>query len=100
MEHFAPKDHRAMADAHSNVPILYPKQINIYLQCPERYYHERIERWKVNQPISPALARGIASHRVLSEVANEREAHLDAFGVVAVAPDLLARSERALRQDA
>jgi hypothetical protein len=81
-------------------PILYPKHLNTYAQCPERYFHERVERRKVQQAPSPAFARGIAAHRVLSAIASEYEAFIRAHGVPAVPSDLLTRVERALSHDA
>ncbi len=81
-------------------PILYPKHLNTYAQCPERYYHERIERRKVDQPPSLALVRGIAAHGVLSGIATEYEAFIRSHGVPAVPSDLVTRVERTLPRDA
>ncbi len=53
------------------LPIIYPKQINLFLQCRERYFHERIERQKIDQPFSPALSKGIALHQILNDAAVE-----------------------------
>ena len=50
-------------------PILYPKHFNTYAQCPERYFHERVERrqksllasssphWPVESPHTKSLVR-------------------------------------------
>jgi len=80
----------------SRSPILYPKHLNLYAQCPERYYHERIERRKDAQTRSTALARGIAVHEVLSDVVTDYEAFFREHGVPAVPSDLQVRAERAL----
>ena len=48
------------------MPVFYPSQLALFQQCPERYYHKYIERHRVKEPFSPALARGIAAHRVLA----------------------------------
>ena len=55
----------------NSLPIIYPKQINLYLQCPERFFHERVERQKIDQPFSPALTKGIALHQILNDAAVE-----------------------------
>lgn len=81
-------------------PILYPKHLNLYAQCPERYYHERIERRGDAQTRSTALARGIAVHEVLSSVVKDYEAFFNEHGVPAVPSDLRLRAERALPRDA
>ena len=80
-------------------PILYPKHLNLYAQCPERYYHERVKRQKTDQAKGTALARGIAVHHVLSDVANEYETFIQEHGVPAVPSDLVLRAERALPRD-
>jgi hypothetical protein len=80
-------------------PILYPKHLNLYAQCPERYYHERIERPKTGHAMGTALVRGIAVHHVLSDVAKDYEAFIRDHGVPAVASDLVRRAERALPRD-
>jgi hypothetical protein len=77
-------------------PILYPKHLNSYAQCPERYYHERVERRRVEQVPSLALARGIAVHQVFAEIAGTYEAFIQTHGVPAVPSDLAAIVERAL----
>ena len=33
-----------MKSTNDRKPILYPKHLNLYVQCPERYYHERVAR--------------------------------------------------------
>jgi hypothetical protein len=83
----------------SRSPILYPKHLNLYAQCPERYFHERIERRNVQPPPSPAMARAIAAHKVLSEIVLDYEAFFRAHGVPAVPSDLVNRIERALSHD-
>ena len=84
------------------LPIVYPKHIACYLQCPERYYHQHVERRRVEQPVGPDLARGIAAHRVLHGVALDYQKAMDrvepyeAYEGPAVPCDLLARAEAAL----
>ena len=51
----------------NRLPVFYPSHINLYLQCPERYLHERIERVRPEQSFSPALAKGIAIHEILAD---------------------------------
>ena len=53
------------------LPVIYPKHINRYLECPERYYHEFVERRRVEQPFSSALTKGIALHHILNDAAVE-----------------------------
>lgn len=77
-------------------PILYPKHLNIYAQCPERYYHERVERRRVDQPPSLALARGIAVHHALAAITSEYEGFIQAHGVAAVPRDIATFVEKAL----
>ncbi|MDP9354732.1 MAG: PD-(D/E)XK nuclease family protein [Chloroflexota bacterium] len=60
-----------MPTTHNSLPIIYPKHINLFLQCPERYFHERVERQKIDQPFSPALTKGIALHHILNDAAIE-----------------------------
>ena len=85
--------------ANNRLPILYPKHVGLYLQCPERYLHERVERRAVEQAPSPALARGIAVHAVLAATALEYQRSLDCLGGYdgpSVPCDLLARAEATL----
>jgi hypothetical protein len=81
-------------------PILYPKHLNLFAQCPERYFHERVERRTTDQQRSLAMVRGIAAHDVMSGVANEYEAFFQAHGVPAVPSNLDLRVQRALPRDA
>jgi hypothetical protein len=55
----------------NNSPILFPTHLNKYAQCPERYHHEYREKRHVPREFSPALARGIASHTILAQAAEE-----------------------------
>lgn len=51
--------------------ILYPKRLNLYADCSERYLHEQIEKRRPDQGYSPALANGIAAHEILDAAAAE-----------------------------
>jgi len=53
------------------LPILYPKHLNLHADCPERYYHEQVEKQRPDQGYSPALAKGIAVHAILDAAAAE-----------------------------
>ncbi|MDP9469876.1 MAG: PD-(D/E)XK nuclease family protein [Chloroflexota bacterium] len=64
-----------MPTTHNSLPIIYPKHINLFLQCPERYFHERVERQKIDQPFSPAMTKGIAVHQILNDAAVEYRRH-------------------------
>ena len=48
-------------------PIYYPTQLTLYRQCPERYFHRHVERRRVEEGFSPALAKGQAIHAILAE---------------------------------
>ncbi len=61
-----------MLSAVQSRPQLYsPSGLNLYAQCPERYFRQRVQRQKVVEPFSPALAKGIAVHQVLEAAAKE-----------------------------
>lgn len=89
------KENAAMATI-TRSPILYPTHINLYLQCPERYYHERIERRRADQVFSPALAKGIAIHEILASLAAAYQHAMDHGDGPAVPIDLVCRAEAAL----
>jgi hypothetical protein len=55
------------APASRRLPIFYPSQLNVYLECPEKYYHRYVLRRRVSEPFSRALARGTAVHAVLAD---------------------------------
>jgi hypothetical protein len=48
------------------LPIFWPSQLKLYLECPERYYHKYVARRRGVEPFSRDLARGIALHAVLA----------------------------------
>ena len=81
------------------LPIFYPKHISLYRQCPERYFHEYVERRRYDQAIGPALAKGIAAHEVLGGVALAYERAIADRHAAALPIDLLPRVEGALRRD-
>ncbi len=51
----------------SRPAVFYPSHLTLYRQCPERYFHKYVERRKVAEPFSPALARGNVAHAILAE---------------------------------
>jgi hypothetical protein len=53
------------------LPIFWPSQIKLYLECPERYYHKYVARRRGVEPFSRDLARGIALHATLAECFEE-----------------------------
>src|SRR5215207_3755775 len=53
------------------LPILWPSQLKLYLECPERYYHKYVTRRRGIEPFSRDLARGIALHATLAECFTE-----------------------------
>src|SRR5436190_16141456 len=55
----------------SRAPVFYPSHLTSYRQCPERYFRKYVERRKVPEPISPALAKGSAAHAVLADCFEE-----------------------------
>jgi hypothetical protein len=73
--------------------IFYPSQINLYLECPERYYRKYVERRKVVEPFSRPLAKGIAAHSILSEAFAEFRQQKS------LPTDIQGLAERALRAD-
>jgi hypothetical protein len=56
-------------------PMFFPNHLSSYHECPERYFHDRIERRKNQFPPGPELARGIAIHHVLSDAAIHYQTH-------------------------
>ena len=54
--------------------LFYPSQINLYLQCPERFHLKYVKREKISEDFSPALAKGIAVHDVLAACNREYQA--------------------------
>ncbi len=48
-------------------PVFYPTQLSVYTQCPERYLRKYVERRRVEEGFSPALAKGQAAHTILAE---------------------------------
>lgn len=77
-------------------PTVYPTQINLFMQCPERYYHERIERRRPDQAFNPSLAKGIALHEILAKSALAYQQSLTSNGGGVVPSDLVNQAERAL----
>ncbi len=59
-------------------PILTPSKLTCYQRCPEQYRHRYVERRRIEEPFSPALAKGSAAHRVLDECF-EYYRHVHAF---------------------
>src|SRR5215207_167879 len=53
------------------LPIFWPSQIKLYLECPERYYHKYVARHRGVEPFSRDLARGIALHATFAECFEE-----------------------------
>jgi hypothetical protein len=53
------------------LPIIWPSQLKLYLDCPERYYHKYVSRRRGIAPFSRDLARGIALHATLAECFTE-----------------------------
>jgi hypothetical protein len=49
------------------LPIFWPSQLKLYLECPERYHHKYVARRRGVEPFSRDLARGIALHATLAE---------------------------------
>lgn len=81
--------------ATSNRPrVLYPTYINLYKQCPERYYHERVERQKPEEGFNAALTEGIAMHDILAAAASIYRRSFDDGAVVLC--DIESRAESAL----
>lgn len=80
----------------TRTPLIYPTHINTYLQCPERYFHERIERRRPDQEFSPALMKGIATHEILANAAVAYQQGIDHGEGPVVPSDLLQRAEHAL----
>ncbi len=89
------KDNAAM-DSSNRFPIIYPSHINLFMQCPERYYHERVERRRLEQAFNPALAKGIAMHEILATSALAYQKSSKINGGAAVPCDLVAQAESAL----
>ncbi len=79
--------------------IFYPTHINAYLQCPERYYHERVERRRLDQPFSPALAKGIAIHEILDEATRTHRASSKLYDGPAIPFEFSDRAQRAVPRD-
>src|SRR5829696_8089693 len=88
-----------MTSQNGRKPILYPKHLNLYAQCPERYYHERVARQRRETNAGTALVRGIAVHEALSEIARDYETFYQQAGVPSVPSDLHARAGRALSRE-
>lgn len=57
--------------ANYRLPIFWPSQLKLYLDCPERYYHKYVARTRAMEPFSRDLARGIALHAVLADCFSE-----------------------------
>jgi hypothetical protein len=53
------------------LPIVWPSQLKLYRECPERYYHKYVARRRAVEPFSRDLARGIALHAVLADCFSE-----------------------------
>jgi len=49
--------------------VFYPSQLSLFLECPQRYYLKYGLRRPVEAGFSPSLAKGIAVHATLAEVA-------------------------------
>jgi hypothetical protein len=55
--------------------IFYPSQINEFLQCPQKYYLNRVARHsKGTEVFSRALAKGIATHSIVADLLTEYQA--------------------------
>lgn len=59
------------APSRSRLPVFYPSHLNLYRQCPEKYFHKYVERRRVQEPFSPALAKGIVAHAILAACFDE-----------------------------
>jgi hypothetical protein len=55
--------------------MFFPNHLSSYHECPERYFHDRIERRKKEFAAGPELVRGIAIHHVLSDAAGHYQMH-------------------------
>jgi hypothetical protein len=64
-----------MSTSLSRPRIFYPNQLNRYHECPERYFHERIKKRRGEPTFGTPLARGIAIHDVLRDVAVHYQQH-------------------------
>ena len=73
----------------------YPSHLTSYLRCPEQYYHRHVERRRVEEAFSPALARGSAAHDALAEILETRRlggGYPDSDGVLRVVASYLPRA--------
>jgi hypothetical protein len=59
-----------MSTGRQRPPFLSPKQLNLYYECPERFFHERVERRRGEPQSRLAMAKGIAVHDVLRDIGN------------------------------
>lgn len=84
----------------TRAPILYPKHFALYQTCPERYFHERVERRKIEETPSTALQRGIATHKVLQAYSIHYEDHRRHHGGILEAFDILGWAHEAMPREA
>jgi PD-(D/E)XK nuclease superfamily len=80
----------SMPTGQHRIRTFWPKQLNLYHECPERYFHERIERRKGEVSSNLAMTKGIAAHQVLGDIADHYRNH------GAVPSDLSERTRKAL----